>query len=78
MKAVLALVLSASLFAISGVAVAQDAVGNGQPQAKTPKAPKLTAEQCAARAADPAASAMKGAKAQDRYCKRLMKKQQAK
>jgi hypothetical protein len=72
MKSIFGAVLAASLFTLGANALAQDAVGNGVPHPMSPKPEKLTAEQCAARA--PGDKKDPKVAAQDRYCKRVLKK----
>ena len=72
MKSIFRAVLAASLLSLGASAFAQDAVGNGVPQPASPKADKLTAEQCSART--PGDKKDPKERAQARYCKRVLKK----
>jgi hypothetical protein len=72
MKSIFSAVLAASLLSFGANVFAQDAVGNGVPQPKSPKAEKMTAEQCAARTPGDAKDPKE--KSQARYCKRVLKK----
>lgn len=72
MKSIFGMALAASLLSFGATAFAQDAVGNGMPQPKAPKAEKMTAEQCTART--PGDTKDPKEKAQARYCKKVLKK----
>ncbi len=71
-------VLAGACLLIAAVgANAQDAVGNGVPQPKIGPPKKLSVQECTDRMASPSGTKDAGSAQQDRYCKRLLKKQAA-